>query len=78
MEELAGIEAKSVGRRLEPLVRETAAWLRGQREIDPGSPHRSKTRDQLIDEAERACRRIREGIDLRFTTIRGPSSLTSW
>ncbi len=41
-----------------------AAWIAAQRQIDPGSDRRRETRDSLADQAERARRRIEEGIAL--------------
>jgi len=66
MEELAGLEnPEDLRRALEPIPAAYGAWIAGRREIDPGSDaSRRATRDELMDEAGRACRRIGDGIDL--------------
>jgi hypothetical protein len=68
MEELAALAERTDGgdlrRALEPLPEAYRTWIQGQRGIDPGSAPRRATRDELMDEAERACRRIEEGIAL--------------
>lgn len=63
MEELAGLTGKEDLRRaLEPLPNAYCEWIAGQRAIDPGTGGRRATRDELMAEAERTCRRIEEGI----------------
>lgn len=65
MEELARLEnGEDLRRALEPIPIAYGAWIATQREIDPGTDPRRATRDDLMDEADRACRRIAEGINL--------------
>jgi hypothetical protein len=66
MEALADLENPGDLRRaLEPIPAAYRAWIVKQRGIDPGpDPRRQATRDELMDDAERACRRIADGIDL--------------
>ena len=65
MEELAELEGGDAARRaLEPLVGAYGAWLEAQAGIDPGTEARRRTRDRLLEEAERARLRIAEGIEL--------------
>lgn len=65
METLAGLEdGEELRQALAPLPDAYAAWIAGQRAIDPGTEPRRDTRDRLMDEAARACRRIADGIDL--------------
>ncbi len=65
MEELAAFpDGASLRRALEPLPAAYGVWIAGQRGIDPGTDPRRATRDELMDEAERARGRIAEGIAL--------------
>jgi len=68
MEELAKLAALEDGddlrRALAPLPDVYRAWVAEQRKIDPGTSSRRDTRDELMNEAERACRRIEDGINL--------------
>lgn len=65
MEQLAALEdGRELRRALEPLPAAYGAWIATQRGIDPGTAPRRATRDELMDEAERACRRIADGIAL--------------
>ena len=66
MEELADmVDGEELFRALEPIPAAYGAWIATRRGIDPGTdPRRQKTRDELMDDAERACRRIAEGIEL--------------
>jgi hypothetical protein len=66
MEELGDLEeGEALRRALEPIPRAYREWIQEQRGIDPGpGVRRAETRDRLMEEAERACRRIAEGIDL--------------
>jgi hypothetical protein len=65
MEELAGLEdGGDLRRALEPLPAAYGAWIATQRGIDPGTEARRATRDEIMDEAARACQRIADGIAL--------------
>ena len=65
MEDLAGLpDGAALCRALEPLPAAYGAWIATQRGIDPGTGPRRATRDELMAEAERACRRIADGIAL--------------
>jgi hypothetical protein len=68
MEDLAGLEdGDAVRRALDPIPAAYREWIATQRAIDPGTDpggRRRATRDELMDQAERACRRIAEGIEL--------------
>jgi hypothetical protein len=66
MEELADlVDGEELCRALEPIPAAYGAWIAERRGIDPETdPRRRETRDELMDEAERACRRIAEGIEL--------------
>ncbi|MES1244262.1 MAG: DISARM system helicase DrmA [Acidobacteriota bacterium] len=65
MEDLAGLEdGDAVRRALDPIRSAYAEWIATQRALDPGTDGRRATRDELMDQAERACRRIEEGIEL--------------
>lgn len=65
MEDLAALEdGEAVRRALDPIPAAYAEWIATQRAIDPGTDGRRATRVELMDQAERACRRIAEGIEL--------------
>jgi hypothetical protein len=66
MEELADLEeGESLRAALETIPRAYADWIAEQRGIAPGpGMGREETRDRLMDEADRARRRIAEGIGL--------------
>jgi hypothetical protein len=68
MDELADLAEREDGEALRgalaPISEAYLSWIADQRAIDPGGDGRARTRDELMDEAERACRRITAGIDL--------------
>jgi hypothetical protein len=66
MEELAGLEdGEELRRALEPIPAAYGEWIQEQRRTDLGTDaRRAATRDELMAEAERACRRIEDGIAL--------------
>ncbi len=65
MEALAELaDGEAAERALGPLVSAYGEWIEAQRRIDVGAGPRAEARDQLMDEAENAKRRIAEGIAL--------------
>jgi hypothetical protein len=65
MEVLAELaDGAAVRLALTPLVDAYGIWIEERRQIDPGTDSRRKTRDALMDRAERARERIAEGIAL--------------
>ncbi|HEY9422780.1 MAG TPA: hypothetical protein VIW92_15300, partial [Thermoanaerobaculia bacterium] len=65
MEELAELaDGTAVRVALDPLVEAYGTWIEDQRRIDPGTDSRQRTREALMDRAERARARIAEGIAL--------------
>lgn len=68
MESLAELaDAAAVRAALGDLPVAYGEWIAAQRRIDPGSPRRRATRDELLRNAERARDRIAEGIALLET-----------
>jgi len=68
MEELARLSAlgdgAALGEALRPIPKAYGAWIAGQQRFDAGTEARRATRDELLAEAGRACRRIADGIEL--------------
>jgi len=68
MDELAGLAALAdgvaLGEALRPMPAAYGAWIAEQRGIDVQTEARRATRDELLADAERACRRIADGIEL--------------
>ena len=65
MEELALLpDGEAARAKLSPVVEAYSAWIEGRRRVEVDSKEREDTRDTLMNQAARACDRIREGIDL--------------
>ena len=68
MEALAAMpDGASLRAALQPLLDAYATWIATQRAVPMDSARRSETRDLLMDDADRARRRIAEGLDLVAT-----------
>ena len=58
------VDGDAARQALEPLVEHYGAWIEAQLQRDVGHDSRAETRDELMRKAERAKRRIAEGIEV--------------